>query len=212
MHSLDMPHHLRANEWCRYREGVTLAGPDGADTLVECGLPVKARIDVHIPADTRVTVDFGTDVEPSYGSSPLPAVAVSPHTPRERAGYYWGYSTRKASCLSAVFTEAPWKGGYDVSVGTSERGVSVTDLLTTEPGLPAEWQHLILVFGGVAGLEVALAADPELAHVGEVGEVFDHWVNLVPQQGSRTIRTEEAVWLGLMGFRDATARRSASSA
>jgi len=27
--------------------------------------------------------------------------------------------------------------------------------------------------------------------------LFDTWVNLVPSQGSRTIRTEEAVWIGL---------------
>ena len=35
----------------------------------------------------------------------------------------------------------------------------------------------------------------------EVEKLFDHWVNLLPGQGSRTIRTEEAVWLGLTGLR-----------
>jgi len=31
--------------------------------------------------------------------------------------------------------------------------------------------------------------------------VFDRWVNVCPGQGSRTIRTEEAVWIGLTGLR-----------
>ncbi len=34
-----------------------------------------------------------------------------------------------------------------------------------------------------------------------VKELFDAWVNVLPGQGSRTIRTEEAIWLGLMGLR-----------
>ena len=62
---------------------------------------------------------------------------------------------------------------------------------------------MLIVFGGVAGLEAAVKADGELASMGvtEPEKLFDHWVNLCPGQGSRTIRTEEAVWLGLMGLR-----------
>ena len=231
MPSLDMPHHLRANEWCRYREGVTLASAEGEDgfasgkkhkegasakagassTTVDCGLPVRARVDADVPAGSRVTVKFATEVEPRMdGYTPLQAEAVSPDTPREEAGYYWGYSTRLASSLSAIFTECPYDGGYDVSLGTSERGVPVSSLLSASADgnsgmslVPEGWNHMIIVFGGVAGLEVALKADKELTSKGvtEAMDVFDYWVNLVPQQGSRTIRTEEAVWLGLMGLR-----------
>ena len=42
----------------------------------------------------------------------------------------------------------------------------------------------------------------------EAKRVFDYWVNVLPGQGSRTIRTEEAVWLGLMGFRELVQRNS----
>jgi predicted SPOUT superfamily RNA methylase MTH1 len=66
-------------------------------------------------------------------------------------------------------------------------------------------RHLLVVFGGVAGLEAAVGADPELLDRGltpaSVSDLFDHWINVLPQQGSRTIRTEEAVWLGLMSIR-----------
>lgn len=220
-----MPHHLRANEWCQYREGVTQGKgsehPSNSkkpsknptpSTLVDCGFPVKVPTD--IPAGSRVTVKFASENEPQHdGYTPLPASAVSPDTPREEAGYYWGYSTRLASSLSSIFTECPYDGGYDISIGTSERGVDVSSLLTSAqttttdekaiPPLPKNWNHFLIVFGGVAGLEVALKADQDLTSKGvtEARDVFDYWVNLVPQQGSRTIRTEEAVWLGLMGLR-----------
>ena len=61
---------------------------------------------------------------------------------------------------------------------------------------------MLIVLGGVAGLEVAVKADEELQklNVKTPEALFDFWVNLVPRQGSRTIRTEEAVWLALMGL------------
>jgi predicted SPOUT superfamily RNA methylase MTH1 len=105
--------------------------------------------------------------------------------------------------LSTVFTECPFDGGYSVSVGTSERGVPLTDL----NGLWVDHAnaHVLLVFGGVAGLETAAKNDAELQSTGitpsTVGNLFDYWVNVCPGQGSRTIRTEEAVWLGLMGVK-----------
>lgn len=67
--------------------------------------------------------------------------------------------------------------------------------------LPPKFSHALVVFGGVAGLEAAAAADQELSDKGigkaNIGELFDFWVDACPGQGSRTIRTEEAVWLAL---------------
>jgi hypothetical protein len=209
--SLDMPHHLRANEWCPFREGVSvnpIKMPGGQPaTQLDCGLPDRITVPLELDAKTRLTVRV-----PEDGSSI--GEAVAPDTPREEAGYYWGYSVRQAPSLGAVFTECPFDGGYDMSVGTSERGTTVATLL--DPADEAsyvrpDWKHLVLVFGGVAGLEAALSADRELLNAGvtEVRELFDRWVNLVPGQGSRTIRTEEAVWVGLTGLRTVVEARSA---
>jgi len=68
--------------------------------------------------------------------------------------------------------------------------------------LPTKYNHALVVFGGVAGLEAACAADDEImAKVGwdkmNVESAFDFWVNAVPGQGSRTIRTEEALFVVL---------------
>ena len=136
--------------------------------------------------------------------------------PREEGGFYWGYTVRKAASLSAIFTESPFEGGYDCNIGTSERGVALSSLLpiashppSSDPSktttLPTEFSHMLLVFGGREGLEPAVVSDPTLVAAGltkeTTSQVFDFWVNLVPGQGSRTIRTEEAVWVGLMGLR-----------
>ena len=223
--SLDMPHHLRAHEWCRYREGVTVAGSQTAPedsqrnkkkkrelntsiTLVDAGLPHKISMPSSISPNTRVTLKFPeTTTSSDLQSQDLVAEAVAPSIPREEAGYYWGYTIRAASALSSVFTESPFPGGYDLTFGTSERGVPISSLTTHQALDKApipEFNHLLIAFGGVAGLESAAKYDDELKGIGVVEPegLFDYWIDLCPGQGSRTIRTEEAVWLGLMGLRD----------
>ncbi|OQO00712.1 hypothetical protein B0A48_13203 [Cryoendolithus antarcticus] len=194
--SLDMPHHLRSEEWCVYREGVAVGtdrSSSGVTSTVDCGLAQYVTVPVELEAGTRVTVKLEEQLQ--YDSAKeLLGTAVSPDLPREEGGYYWGYSVRQASSLGAVFTECAYDGGYNISIGTSERG---------QP-------HLLVVFGGVAGLEKALSADSELLQAGvtEVKDVFDRWINLVVGQGSRTIRTEEAVWIGLTGLRSLVEARN----
>lgn len=221
--SLDMPHHLRRTDWCQYREGIAMSqklttkshgnpvkkhvpraskGMTGVDT----GLHQTVFVPIVVPAKTRVTVKFRGSDPSKIPPDEIMGTAVAPSAPREEAGFYWGYSTRSASSLSAVLTECPFDGGYDLTIGTSERGSSLSDLVDPRAKAKAvlEFRHMMIVFGGVAGLEVAVKADEELAKLGvrSPEALFDHWVNLVPGQGSRTIRTEEAVWLGLMGLRD----------
>ena len=210
--SLDMPHHMRSDESCPYREGIAVKAAQRKDgstgTMVECGLQEAARVPVELEPNTRTTLRLPTATNDS-----LECEAVSPDAPREEAGYYWGYSIRQASSLSNIFTECPYDGGYDVSIGTSERGLPVTSLLyrDSERRIDPTWTHLLVVFGGVAGLEVALAADQELlaAGVKEPSGIFDSWINLVPGQGSRTIRTEEAVWIGLTALTPLVEARNA---
>ena len=222
--SLDMPHHLRTGEWCQYREGVTKREiphrkekkiwrtPPG-HTYVETGRRTRVFVSSVIPPETRVTVKFQDEERPeSIPANELLAEAVAPSAPREEAGYYWGYSVRPASSLSAVLTECPYDGGYDLTIGTSERGIPISSLNSTKKSRShsvPEFTHMMIVFGGVAGLEVAVKADMELESLGlrSPEALFDHWVNLCPGQGSRTIRTEEAVWLGLMGLRDVVSRK-----
>jgi hypothetical protein len=52
---------------------------------------------------------------------------VSSQTPKSENGYAWGYIVRKASSISKVMLECPYEGGYDLTIGTSERGTDVVE-------------------------------------------------------------------------------------
>ncbi|KAF4966804.1 hypothetical protein FSARC_5549 [Fusarium sarcochroum] len=196
--SLDMPHHPNPREWINYREGVTISGQTstGSGTLVEVGLDYPVEIEAEIPPKTRITLKFPDD-ENQY------AEPVHPAAPRAEGGYYWGYTVRKANSLSNVFTESPYENGYDVSIGTSERGMPASRAFPHSKKV--NFNHLIIVFGGPRGLEFAAMNDEELASMDIQGsktkELFDHWINVLPNQGSRTIRTDEAVLIGLTALR-----------
>lgn len=95
------------------------------------------------------------------------------------------------------------QGGYDLLVGTSERG-SVAE--APKFRLP-QFQHLLIAFGGPKGLEDAAARDPALQGR-QAAQQFGMYVNTCPQQGSRTIRTEEAILVSL-GFMQSAIRAAA---
>ncbi|EOA85682.1 hypothetical protein ACJQWK_10857 [Exserohilum turcicum] len=240
--SMDMPHHLRSHEWCQYREGVFVGvaparraatcksnkskTTDGdKEAYVKCGLAYPVRVgvpeDAPIEQGMRTTIRFASADAPvnwpnlsQEDCDGLDAKACAASVPREEGGYYWGYHVRRAASLGAVFSECEYPGGYDISIGTSERGQSVYSYLSgsgkpsagqsvdpTGSSAPDSFKHLLIVFGGQAGIELAVANDAELASKGldkgSAHQLFDAWVNLVPRQGSRTIRTEEAVIIGL---------------
>lgn len=205
--SLDLPHHLKADEWCPYREGVTMPGADEHGTFVQAGLRIPVTIKEQIPPNTRVTLKFEEGAEEANKNPRADVILadpVGPEEPREESGYYWGFNVRKAGSLSDVFTECSYDGGYDMTIGTSERGVNMEELYSgDETQKVGKFKHLMVVFGGVAGLEVAVKNDEALSKLGvvEAKDVFDRWINVCPGQGSRTIRTEEAVWIGLSGLR-----------
>ena len=97
----------------------------------------------------RVTVKLDPgDMDPQKRSQR--GTAVAPSAPREERGLYWGYATRTAGSLAEVLSDAPWPGGYDLTIGTSERGhCSVDDAdFALRP-----FKHALVVFGGVLGIE-----------------------------------------------------------
>jgi methyltransferase len=220
--SMDMPHHMRSHEWCQYREGAAIeTDPKDDYTLVEAGLSFPVKIYHQISPGDRVTLRFASpSAPPSWPDlseeqvDALGAECVATSTPREEGGYHWGYYSRKAESLSDVYENCPYseEGGYDYTIGTSERGVELSSVLPdrrkekVEYGkFPKSFKHLLLVFGGVAGLEQAVVGDPKIQKLSKLtketaSQAFDAWVNLVPNQASRTIRTEEAVLLGLMAM------------
>ncbi|KAM3660255.1 kynurenine--oxoglutarate transaminase 3-like [Ammospiza maritima maritima] len=194
LNPLDSPHHMRMDEDSEYREGVVLDRPTkpGRGSFVNCGMRKEVQIDKQLNPGLRVTVRLKEPQNPE--AKVRKGTVVSSQHPRAVSGLYWGYSVRLASCLSAVFSECPFKEGYDLSIGTSERGSSV-DQVT----LPS-FRHALVVFGGLEGLEAGVDVDPNL-EVTDPSVLFDFYLNTCPSQGSRTIRTEEALLISLSALR-----------
>uniref|UniRef100_A0A8C3IGS2 28S rRNA (uridine-N(3))-methyltransferase n=1 Tax=Chrysemys picta bellii TaxID=8478 RepID=A0A8C3IGS2_CHRPI len=194
LNPLDSPHHVRIDEESEYREGVVLARPTkpGKGSFVNCGMRKEVQIDRQLESGLRVTVQLDKQQNPD--SKIQKGTIVSSNHPRTVSGLYWGYNVRLASCLSAVFAECPFKECYDLSIGTSERGTCVD-----QATLPS-FSHILIVFGGLQGLEAGVDGDPNLEST-DPSVLFDLYLNTCPSQGSRTIRTEEAVLISLSALR-----------
>lgn len=97
------------------------------------------------------------------------------------------------------------QGGYDVVLGTSEHGdkTGASDL-----ELPP-FQHLLIVFGGPLGLEDLFSKDGSVTNK-DPRSSFTMYLNTCPNQGSRTIRTEEAVLISLTHLQPALAKHCQS--
>ncbi|KAK2165751.1 hypothetical protein NP493_1350g00019 [Ridgeia piscesae] len=182
LNPLDTVHHVRIHDDSSYREGVVLKKPVKGDkgSFVNVGLGKEVLIDKQLKPGVRVTVKMDASTKATKCHR---GIAVAPTAPRTETGLYWGYSVRLAPNLGAVFTGCPHKGGYDMLIGTSERGDDL-DQFTLTP-----FQHLLVVFGGLQGLEASLDADADLK-VDDPRLLFHHYLNTCPQQGSHTIRTE----------------------
>ena len=80
---------------------------------------------------------------------------------------------------------------YDITIGTSDKGDYVGD-----HEYPP-YRHLLIVFGGLRGLESALENDDALK-VDDPRLLFDYYLNTMPNQGSSTVRTEDALICSLI--------------
>lgn len=237
LNPLALPSHLSRNETPRWREGITYARSSSSSSrsrradhpsvatanpqpgahnrpltrYADVGLDRLVELDRTYPAGERITVDLHPS-GPGYVNAPgkyLFGRAVTRDAPRVTAATYWGYRVRTAGSLSDIFANsvvAP--RGYDLTIGTSERGtpISLSGRPSRSFALP-EFSNLLIVFGGVHGLERSVRGDVKLAEIGisdrsddgesNVGDLFDYYLNTCPQQGSRTIRTEEAILISL---------------
>ena len=176
---VDAPHHVRAEDHSRYREGIVLPKTTNDEklSLVNCGIRNRpVAIDRKLTPGIRCTVE----IEPSaYNQKPsssgyIKGKVVSPSAPREKNGTYWGYQTRIANSINDVFKDCPFGGEYDLKIGTSERG-DVTTEDNKGFSIP-KYEHVLMVFGGVAGIEECVDADESLRLPGSQSkQLFDMW-------------------------------------
>lgn len=220
LNPLALPSHLSRHEYSRWREGVAISRTnvnvqyrsesDPPPTrYVDVGQERLVEVERNVPSGQRVTVDMSPS-GPEYDSCPGKYLfgKLAEREAPVLDGIYWGYRVRRALCLSDVFSNSAVSKGYDVTIGTSERGTPVTGSATDVPFSIPQYEHLLIVFGGVHGLERSTIGDARLENLGisysesgtsnhDVGDLFDFYINTCPNQGSRTIRTEEALLITL---------------
>lgn len=195
LNPLDAPHHLRQQDVSLYREGVITNKPvkAGKGSHVNVGLLNDVCVDKVLTTGLRVTVKIPED-QPN--PKKLKGFIVPPDVPKSDSGIYWGYTVRLADNLTEVLTQCPYKDGYDLTIGTSDKGSSIDNVESKS----IEYHHALIVFGGLSGLEAAVESDHNL-DVDDPSLVFHKYLNTCPQQGSRTIRTEEAIIITLAELR-----------
>ncbi|CAH2244154.1 putative methyltransferase C9orf114 [Pararge aegeria] len=194
LNPLDAPHHLRQSNDFKFREGITMNKKvkPGRGSQVNVGLLQDISTDKLLNPGIRVTVKMNN----TEGSKKIKGKIVSLSTPRAETGVYWGYTVRIVNSLSQIFTQCPYKDGYDLTIGTSDRGTPIDDL----PDKGVKYNHALIVFGGLHGIETALESDEQL-QLNEASLLFNHYINVLPNQGSRTIRTEEAILIAMSSLR-----------
>jgi predicted SPOUT superfamily RNA methylase MTH1 len=172
---LRTPHHPLKGERTRpgdHREGVVIKSGIN-QSLLEIGLPEKAVVGERLRVGLRLTVRLGE----KYGNR----VTATPVN-RTEISEYWGYEVLRAGSLSEGLKAL----GADLCIGTSRRG---RDLRAVQAMEREKLRSVAVAFGGpYAGLfEIC-----ERQGV-DAGELFDVMINTVPNQGTQTVRTEEAL-------------------
>lgn len=201
LNPLAAPHHFSINDNVPYREGVVLNNPNRQGSFVYIGLKQNCQIDRCLKPNVRVTVKID---QSTINSRIIKGKVVSPSEPREKCGLYFGYSIRFSNSLKDVLNNCPFNGGYDLKIGTSDKGENVDKTLKR---IPKNFTHALIVFGGVSGIESAHESDTSLENVQNTAELFDFYLNTCPGQGSNTIRTEEAILISLAALRKRLFRR-----
>jgi methyltransferase len=99
--------------------------------------------------NTRVTIkldqtDFQENIRYYTGK------VVSQDEPFIQTGTYWGYNVRVAGSIRSVFDECPYEGGYDIKLGTSDKG-RIIDFESFSDF--KDFKHALIFFGGLEGIE-----------------------------------------------------------
>ncbi|MES1919972.1 hypothetical protein MHBO_001710, partial [Bonamia ostreae] len=185
---LESLHHPLKHSFCKYREGV-ITENNGENSKVNVGYEELVSVEGEYKINERVSVRLKKNKR---------AGKIVSRKRLQKKTAYSGYSVRLANGLNGVFKNTPFKNGYDLTIGTSERGKDIRRI--NESTKLTEKKHALIVLGGPKGLENCLNAKRK--KIRAVQNMFDHYVNAGIAQGSRTIRTEEAILIILTAFND----------
>ncbi|MFX0097691.1 MAG: putative RNA uridine N3 methyltransferase [Candidatus Hodarchaeota archaeon] len=177
---LRTPHHptdskLELLKDGELREGVVVKS-NRSFSLVDVGVekPIMLK-KTNLPAGKRITVRItrNEQIQADYAKS---------RSIRE----YWGYSV---SITGQSLGKSLKKIPSDIVIATSRRGVRINNVAEALVNAWQESRRVLLLFGAPhQGLDEILGEEGI-----ELQEVTDFNINTIPRQGTKTVRTEEAL-------------------
>jgi len=182
---LRTPHHPLPNKIKdlavgEYREGVVLSlTEDGS--LVDIGVERPALIpNMELPLNTRVTVRV-TKLRKQ------PRVVLASH---DEIKAYWGY---RVTVSKIPFGQLVKNQPFDLVMATSRYGTPLTEVAEELTRLWRKSHKILVAFGApTQGLHEIVARENL-----KLDGVAHFTVNTIPNQGTETVRTEEALYASL---------------
>jgi len=160
------------------RDGV-VAARSGSILRLDAGLESLVKCSGALPVGTRVTVKLTSTKE-------LAGELVD----RTKISIYWGYQVRAQKISLGAILE---KGRYDLKIGTSRYGHQLKDVWSKMNAILQGDGTVLVAFGSPkTGLREILQQEGK-----EPEDIFDAYVNMVPDQKTLTVRTEEAIAFSL---------------
>ncbi len=178
---LRTPHHPKDEKLSSvhvgdFRDGVVVGG-SGFNYQVDVGLNVLMSVRGKPPLkDTRIITEImETDPELSGRS-----------VKKKDIPEYWGYDLRGSKGRLSDLTHSP---EWDLTIATSRLGEDIVSAKTRLEGDWAKAEKTLIVFGSYKeGVGELIEREGR-----RIEEVFDYTLNTIPDQGTATVRTEEAV-------------------
>jgi predicted SPOUT superfamily RNA methylase MTH1 len=173
--------HVRELKPGQFREGVVVRTNE-TKSLVDIGVEQPALLKrIQLPVKTRITTKI---VAVTKG---IPEITLAK---KEEINIYWGYSVT-VSNLS--LGRAIKRGTYDLTIMTSRHGKPITHVIGKIKKRWTRARKVLMTFGSPnQGLQEILQREKT-----QIYDVADVVVNTIPEQGSDTVRTEEAIYASL---------------
>jgi predicted SPOUT superfamily RNA methylase MTH1 len=182
---LRTPHHplnrkARKLKVGEYREGVTFSRTKEG-VLVDIGVERPALM-----RETQWALGKRLTLQVVAVDERVEVQAVS----RDEVPGYWGY---KVKLENRSFGSLVEKGNFDLTIATSKLGAPFADVAEK---MSEQWRkadYMLVAFGAPARGLHEIVGDECLG----LDDVADFVVNMVPGQGTETVRTEEALFASL---------------
>jgi predicted SPOUT superfamily RNA methylase MTH1 len=183
----DVPHSIQESKVGEIREGIVV-DRKGSRLSVDVGLGQNFECSGEYAPGRRVTVKIT-----NLGNNPVGEILAE----LKQSVAYWGYKVVKADSSLARINE---KENFDLTIGTSRYGTSIAEAWLDLAARLETSKRILIVFGSPKnGLREILRQENK-----EPKDVFDYFINAVPNQNVSTVRTEEAILISLGVFNLAT--------